>query len=78
MVAAVQSATTLPVVVPAIIAGTLADVVDRRRYLILAQLWMLLTASGLALLAHFGQSRRGPWLFLLSRWVSGEARSSIS
>ena len=47
MVAAVQSATTLPVVLLAIIAGTLADIVDRRRYLILAQLWMLLVASTL-------------------------------
>lgn len=59
MVAAVQAATTLPVVLLAIIAGTLADIVDRRRYLILAQLWMLGIASTLALLAHF--DRLEPW-----------------
>jgi MFS family permease len=69
MVAAVQSATTLPVVVLAIIAGTLADVVDRRCYLLLAQLWMLLTASGLALLAHFGQV--GPWTLVLFSFSLG-------
>jgi MFS family permease len=59
MVAAVQAATTLPVVLLALIAGTLADIVDRRRHLILTQLWMLLVASTLALLAHLGQLT--PW-----------------
>jgi len=62
MVAAVQSATTLPVVLLAIIAGTLADIVDRRRYLILAQLWMLMVASALALLAHLDML--GPWTLI--------------
>jgi len=59
MVAAVQAATTLPVVLLALFAGTLADIVDRRRHLILTQLWMLLVASTLALLAHLGQLT--PW-----------------
>jgi MFS family permease len=59
MVAAVQSATTLPVVLLAVMAGTLADIVDRRKYLILAQLWMLLVASTLALVAHLDML--GPW-----------------
>ena len=59
MVAAVQSATTLPVVLLAVFAGTLADIVDRRKYLILAQLWMLLVAGTLALLAHLDML--GPW-----------------
>ncbi|MCP3163977.1 MFS transporter [Myxococcus qinghaiensis] len=48
MVAAVQSATTLPVVVFALFAGTLADIVERRRYLIIVQLWMLVMATVLA------------------------------
>lgn len=52
MVAAVQSATTLPAVLLAVIAGTLANIIDRRKYLILAQLWMLLVASTLALRAR--------------------------
>lgn len=51
MVAAVQSATTLPVVLLALTAGTLADIVDRRRYLILCQLWMIACATALAGLA---------------------------
>lgn len=69
MVAAVQSATTLPVVLLAIIAGTLADIVDRRRYLILAQLWMLLVASTLAVLAHL--DRLGPWVLVTLTFALG-------
>jgi MFS family permease len=69
MVAAVQAATTLPVVLLAIIAGTLADIVDRRRYLILAQLWMLLVASALALLAHLDML--GPWALIALTFALG-------
>jgi MFS family permease len=69
MVAAVQSATTLPVVLLAVMAGTLADIVDRRRYLILAQLWMLLVASTLALLAHLDML--GPWTLIALTFALG-------
>lgn len=69
MVAAVQSATTLPVVLLAIVAGTLSDIVDRRRYLILAQLWMFLVAGTLALLAQFGQM--GPWALVALTFALG-------
>jgi len=69
MVAAVQSATTLPVVVLALVAGTLADIVDRRRYLIVAQLWMLLVASALATLAHL--DRLGPWTLVALTFALG-------
>jgi MFS family permease len=50
MVALVQSATTVPVVLLALAAGTLADIVDRRRYLLFTQGWMLLVAATLATL----------------------------
>lgn len=69
MVAAVQAATTLPVVLLAVIAGTLADIVDRRRYLLLAQLWMLSVASALALLAQLGQL--GPWTLVALTFALG-------
>lgn len=69
MVAAVQTATTLPVVLLAVMAGTLADIVDRRRYLILAQLWMLLVASTLALLAHLDML--GPWTLISLTFALG-------
>jgi MFS family permease len=69
MVAAVQAATTLPMVLLAIVAGTLADIVDRRRYLIVAQLWMFLVAGVLALLAQLGQL--GPWSLVLLTFALG-------
>ncbi|WP_386065743.1 MFS transporter [Tahibacter sp. UC22_41] len=69
MVAAVQSATTLPVVLLAIVAGTLADIVDRRRYLILAQLWMFLAAGTLAVLAQLDML--GPWSLVLLTFALG-------
>jgi MFS family permease len=69
MVAAVQSATTLPVVLLAVLAGTLADIVDRRKYLIVAQLWMLLVASTLALLAHLDML--GPWTLVALTFALG-------
>ena len=46
MVSAVEVATTLPMALLALPAGALADLIDRRRYLLLTQSWMLL-ASGL-------------------------------
>jgi MFS family permease len=69
MVAAVQSATTLPVVLLAVFAGTLADIVDRRKYLIVAQLWMLVVASTLALLAHLDML--GPWTLITLTFALG-------
>lgn len=62
MVAAVQTATTLPMVLLAVFAGALADIVDRRKFLIAAQLWMLVVASGLALAAHWDVLT--PWLLV--------------
>ncbi|ASY88778.1 MFS transporter [Xanthomonas citri pv. malvacearum str. GSPB1386] len=69
MVAAVQSATTLPVVLLALVAGTLADIVDRRRYLLLTQLWMLLVAGTLALLAHL--QLLAPWVLVALTFAMG-------
>ncbi|MGE8286258.1 MAG: MFS transporter, partial [Stenotrophomonas lactitubi] len=50
MVALVQSATTVPIVLLALAAGTLADIVDRRKYLLFTQGWMLLVAAVTAML----------------------------
>ena len=52
MVALVQSATTVPIVLLALVAGTLADIVDRRRYLLATQGWMLAVAGTMAVLTH--------------------------
>lgn len=50
MVALVQAATSLPVVIVALPAGAVADIVDRRRFLLLTQAWMLIAAAALGLL----------------------------
>lgn len=51
MVALVQAATSLPMFLFALPSGVLADIVDRRKYLLFAQIWMLLTAAALGALA---------------------------
>ena len=54
VVALVQAATSLPVFLAALPAGALADVVDRRRLILVTQGWMLLAAAGLGLLTILG------------------------
>ncbi len=54
IVAAVQAATTLPVVLFALPAGAIADIIDRRRMLIAVNLLMAVTAAIFALLLAFG------------------------
>ncbi|HMA12275.1 MAG TPA: MFS transporter [Steroidobacteraceae bacterium] len=54
MVALVQSASTLPVCLLALPAGTLADRMDRRRLLLLVQVIMLVLAAALGLLVLAG------------------------
>lgn len=60
MVALVQTATTLPIVVFALLAGALADSMDRRNMMLLAQVFMLSVSVVLAVVA---------WLDLLTPWL---------
>ncbi|TCV90049.1 MFS transporter [Sulfurirhabdus autotrophica] len=54
MVALVQAATTAPVFLLALPSGALADIVDRRRYLITSQVWMMVIAGTLGALTLWG------------------------
>src|SRR5258707_1831354 len=54
LVALVQTATTLPVVLFALPAGVLADLVDRRRLLIGSQVFQTLVAASMAVLSARG------------------------
>lgn len=56
MVALVQAATTAPVFLLALLAGALVDIVDRRRYLITAQVWMMMAAATLGALTLSGMT----------------------
>ena len=69
MVALVQAATTLPIFLLALPAGALADVVDRRRLLLLTQAWMLAATAVLSALAFAGAA--GPWTLLALTFVVG-------
>ena len=48
VVALVQTASYLPIVLVGVVAGAMADLVDRRRLLLVTQLYMLVVAAGLA------------------------------
>ncbi len=50
VVAAVQAATTLPVFMFALLAGAVADIVDRRRLLIITNVFMAVVAACLAVM----------------------------
>lgn len=54
MVALVQAATAAPAFLLALPAGALADIVDRRRYLIATQVWMMIVAATLGALTLAG------------------------
>jgi MFS family permease len=54
MVALMQTVMSLPVFLLALLAGALADVVDRRQMLLFTQAWMLVVATLLSILTFFG------------------------
>ncbi len=65
IVAAVQAATIMPVFLLALPGGALADIVDRRVFLIGTQLWTISAASLLAILTLSGMMTAG-WLLVLT------------
>ena len=50
MVSLVTAATTLPVFLVILPAGALADIVDRRRFLLITQGWMVVASGALGML----------------------------
>ncbi|HYZ34733.1 MAG TPA: MFS transporter, partial [Crenalkalicoccus sp.] len=69
MVSLVQAASMLPVFLLGLLAGALADIVDRRLFLIGAQLWVL--AMGLLLAALTAAGVLGPWGLLALTFAIG-------
>src|SRR5216683_1172669 len=55
LVALVETAGSLPVVLLALPAGALADIVDRHRLLLVMQIWMVVAAGAMGVLALMGQ-----------------------
>ncbi len=69
MVSLVQAATSLPVFLVVLPAGALADMVDRRRLLLITQAWMVLAAAALGVLTLAGVVT--PWMLLLFTFLLG-------
>ena len=69
MIALVQAAGTLPVFLVILPAGALADMVDRRRFLLVTQAWMVIAAAALGILTL--TSCVGPWMLLLFTFLLG-------
>lgn len=68
-VALVETAGTLPIVLLAIPSGTFADLIDRRKLLLITQAWMLIVAATLGLLTISGLTT--PWLLLTLAFALG-------
>lgn len=73
MVSLVQAATMGPVFLLGLFAGALADIVDRRRLLIVAQFWNFLAAGSLAAVTLAGLATPGLLLALVSLLAVGTA-----
>src|SRR5215813_7422046 len=69
LVALVETAGSLPIVLLALPAGALADVIDRRRLLLITQSWMLASAALMGALTLAGIVT--PWLLLLLTFTLG-------
>ncbi len=65
LVALMQTATTLPVLLIGLPAAALADILDRRRLIMVAGVWMLIAAVLLSLVTFTG-IMSAPWLLALT------------
>jgi len=69
MVALVQTATTLPIFLLALPSGALADIFDRRRYLLVTQAWLVLVSGTLGVLTLMGIT--SAWLLVVLTFAMG-------
>jgi len=69
MVALVQASTSLPIMLLSLVAGAMADNMDRRRVMVFAQIFMLSVSLALAICAWAGLV--GPWTLLLFTFAIG-------
>ncbi len=72
----IQTASSLPVLLFAVPAGAVGDLVDRRRFLLVAQTFMLICAAALGVLALAGEVKPLVLLALTFALGSGQAWTS--
>src|SRR5437867_1223005 len=63
LIALLETSLTLPIFLLSLPAGAVADILDRRRILIFTQIWMLVAAGLMSVLAYHGLMT--PWMLLL-------------
>lgn len=75
-VALVQAASSLPMFLFALPSGVMADIVDRRKYLLFSQIWVFIAAAGLTCLSFAGLVT--PLVLLIAAFLlsTGAAMSS--
>ena len=75
-VAMVQAASSLPMFLFALPSGVMADIIDRRKYLLFSQVWVFIAAAGLTLLSLAGYVT--PTVLLIAAFLlsAGAAMSS--
>jgi MFS family permease len=76
LVALVETAGSMPVVLAALPAGALADIVDRRRLLMMMEVWMVIVAVTMGVMALMGQMTPGRLLSLTFLLGIGSAVSN--
>jgi MFS family permease len=76
LVALVEAADSLPVMLLALPAGAIADIVDRRRLLIAVQAYLMLVAGALAILTVFELTT--PWVLLGFVFALGVGAAIVS
>jgi predicted MFS family arabinose efflux permease len=69
MVALVQASTALPIMLLSLVAGAMADNMDRRRVMVFAQIFMLTVSLALSICAWAGLI--GPWTLLFFTFAIG-------
>ncbi|WP_445503772.1 MFS transporter [Microvirga sp. G4-2] len=69
LIALVQAATTLPIMLFSLMAGAIADNFDRRKLMLASQLFLLAVSVALTLCAYFGLVT--PWLLLTFTFLVG-------
>jgi MFS family permease len=69
LVALVQTASSLPIVLAGLPSGAIGDVVDRRKLLLVSQGWMLAVAGALGVLTLLGATT--PWVLLVLTFALG-------
>src|SRR6201988_5203756 len=69
MVALVQASTSLPIMLLSLVAGAMADNMDRRRVMVFAQIFILSVSLALSICAWLGWV--GPWTLLLFTFAIG-------